>query len=79
MGGLPNDKDARKCLKVLQRKHSWIYRDDVMDGGHGVGALTCGGGCLLVIYRTPKGNQAQHIWKYANKCTHGKAPGREHW
>jgi hypothetical protein len=75
LGGLPKNKDAKRVIERLKKKHGWEYRTDVGDGGHGVGTLFCGADCRITVFGTAN-NSARTILKLANKCTHGKAPGK---
>jgi hypothetical protein len=78
LGGLPKSPDAKKIIRRLEKKHGWEYVTDVGDGGHGVGTLFCGpdgSGCRITVFGTAN-NTARTILNLANKCSHGKAPGK---
>ncbi len=78
MGGLPNDADAKKVIRVLKKEFGWIYDDDVAAAAHPCGWLRCGDGCVVVVYKTGN-NSAKKLWSTARKCPHGHAPARQHW
>ena len=78
MGGLPNDADAKKCIRALQREFSWEYTDEVGTSSHACGFLSCGDGCRLTVYKTGR-NTGRALWRNAGRCPHGHAPTRRHW
>jgi hypothetical protein len=78
MGGWPNNPEAKRCIRVLQREFGWDYDTDIGSAAHRVGDLYCGGGCRIWVTGTGK-NSARAIWSTARKCSHGHAPTRQHW
>lgn len=78
MGGWPNDPEAKKCIRVLEKEFRWSYSTDVGNSAHHTGLLMCERGCLIKVNGTGK-NTARALWNLAKKCTHGRAPNRRQW
>lgn len=73
MGGLPNDKDAKKVIRSLEANHGWVYDTDVGSSAHRCGDLQCGFGCKIKVFSTGN-NTARALWSAARRCSHGRAP-----
>ncbi len=71
----PNDKETRDAIRELVNSDKW-YRRKAGKSAHPLGWLHCvaENPCQIVVYSTPKGNQARAIWNAAWKCPHGYAP-----
>ena len=67
-GRLPKhkDPDVDKLLRELQDV-GWI---GTWPGSHAFGFLHCPGGCRIVIYSTPRGNQRRALLQASRRCHH---------
>jgi len=81
MAGLPKDKEARRCMRVLIDEFGWIWSPSSGRAAHSAGWMRCpagAGGCQRVVNSTAM-NSAKKLWQQANQCPHGFAPRRRHW
>jgi hypothetical protein len=78
MGGYPKDSDAKKCIQVLQSEFNWTYDANVGKSAHHTAMMLCGEGCRTPVFSTGN-NTARALWRFARKCSHGKAPARPQW
>jgi len=67
------DKDIRKAIKDAERTGWKAHRSE--GSGHRWGTLSCGSGCEVAIWSTPRrpGDIAKRIREAVKKCDHHPA------